>query len=75
MGRRTKKLAGETTTLYIYDQNGLLIAEYDGSGNWQKDYIYLNGQPLAMIVANTPESIYYYQNDHLGTPQVMTGGI
>ena len=72
MGRRTKKVAGEVTTLYIYDQNGLLIAEYDGSGNWQKDYVYLNGQPLTMIVAGTPENVYYYHNDHLGTPQVMT---
>jgi RHS repeat-associated protein len=72
LGRRTKKVVGGTTTLYLYDQNGLLIAEYDGSGNWQKDYLYLNGQPLTMIVANTPENVYYYHNDHLGTPQMMT---
>lgn len=72
LGRRTKKVAGETTTLYIYDQSGLLIAEYSGDGVWQKDYVYLNGQPLTMIVANTPENVYYYHNDHLGTPQVMT---
>jgi RHS repeat-associated protein len=72
LGRRTKKVAGGTTTLYIYNQNGLLIAEYDGDGTWQKDYLYLNGQPLAMIVANTPENVYYYHNDHLGTTQMMT---
>jgi|GEM_PF-1487164 len=72
LGRRTKKVMGVTTTLYIYDQNGLLIAEYDGSGTWQKDYVYLNGQPLTMIVAGTPENVYYYHNDHLGTPQLMT---
>ena len=72
LGRRTKKVVGETTTLYIYDQTGLLIAEYDGTGTWQKDYLYLNGQPLTMIVAYTPENVYYYHNDHLGTPQIMT---
>ena len=37
--------------------------------------MYLNGQPLAMIVANTPENVYYYHNDHLGTPQVMTDSV
>jgi RHS repeat-associated protein len=72
LGRRTKKIAGGVTTLYLYDQTGLLIAEYDGSGTWQKDYVYLNSQPLAMIVASSPENVYYYHNDHLGTPQVMT---
>ena len=25
-----------------------------------------------MIVAGTTESVYYYHNDHLGTPQIMT---
>jgi hypothetical protein len=44
------------TTLYIYDQNGLLIAEYSEDGAWQKDYVYLNGQPLSMLVAGTPET-------------------
>lgn len=74
LGRRTKKVAGEITTLYIYDQNGLLIEECSADGTWQKDYVYLNGQPLTMIVAGTQESVYYYHNDHLGTPQMMTDG-
>jgi RHS repeat-associated protein len=72
LGRRKKKVPGGNTTLYIYDQNGLLIEECSSDGTWQKDYIYLNGQPLAMIVANAPENVYYYHNDHLGTSQMMT---
>ncbi|HDL00632.1 MAG TPA: hypothetical protein ENH23_00165, partial [candidate division Zixibacteria bacterium] len=34
-------------------------------------YVYLNGQPLAKIENN---SIYFYHNDHLGTPMMMTDG-
>jgi Rhs family protein len=71
IGTRIKKVAGGTTTLYVYDQNGLLIEECSSEGIWGKDYVYLNGQPLAMIVAGTTENVYYYHNDHLGTPQMM----
>jgi len=72
LGRRTKKTANGTTTLYLYDKDGLLIAEYDITGTWRKDYVYMNGRPLGMVVAGASESLYYYHNDHLGTPQEMT---
>jgi len=49
LGRRVKKVAGGVTTFYIYDQRGFLIEEADSQGTWQKDYVYVNGQPLAMI--------------------------
>ena len=57
LGRRTKKVVGETTTLYLYDQNGSLIEECGSDGSWQKDYLYLNGQTLTMIVASSPENV------------------
>jgi YD repeat-containing protein len=50
LGRRVKKVSGETTILYLYDQNGFLIEEANLSGTWQIDNVYLNGQPLAKIV-------------------------
>ena len=34
--------------------------------------VFLNGQPLTKIENN---NIYYYHNDHLGTPQIMTDSI
>ncbi len=56
--------------IYHYDLAGQLIAETDGSGNMIKAYVWLHGQPLAMIDAGG--GVYYYHNDHLGTPQRMT---
>ena len=68
-GQRTKKESA-TTTHYLYNQQGQLISELDGQGNTIRDYIYLGGEPLALIENNT---IYYYHNDHIGTPQFLTG--
>ncbi len=53
----------------LYNQNGLLISESTSAGNIKAEYVYLNGQPLAKIENN---NIYYYHDDHLGTPMVMT---
>lgn len=36
------------------------------------EYVYLGDQLLAMIKLG--ESVYYYHNDHLGTPQILTDG-
>ncbi|MCX5868617.1 MAG: RHS domain-containing protein [Proteobacteria bacterium] len=55
-GRRVKKTAYGVTTYSIYDQFSNLIAESDASGNITKEYIYLNGQALALIDLPLPSS-------------------
>ncbi|MBI5051043.1 MAG: RHS domain-containing protein, partial [Nitrospirae bacterium] len=70
-GQRAKKFTQNSSqcAIFHYDQQGLLIAESTGPGTITSEYIYLNGQPLAKIEGS---NIYYYHNDHLGTPMVMT---
>jgi RHS repeat-associated protein len=51
MGRRVKKTAGGKTTYFIYDSSGKLISEYDGSGTWVSNRVYLDGEPLARLDA------------------------
>ncbi len=72
-GQRSEKWipSQNKCTIFHYDQNGLLIAESTSAGNIKAEYVYLNGQPLAKIENN---NIYYYHNDHLGTPMLMTDG-
>jgi RHS repeat-associated protein len=72
VGQRIKKVAAGATTIYHYDRFGNLIAESDDEGTFRVDYLYFSGQPLARIDISITESIYYYHNDHLGTPQVLT---
>ena len=73
--QRTKKVAG-TTTHYVYGAGGLLYGEYDNAGDLIREYIYLNGAPLAQINAGSPEVLTYLHTDHLGTPRfgTNTGG-
>ncbi len=67
-GRRNWKSAGGTTTAFAYGPHGELL--YETGGTNTKAYVYLNGVPFARIDNNS--QIYYYHNDHLGTPQAMT---
>ncbi|XPS88777.1 hypothetical protein Dvar_67960 [Desulfosarcina variabilis str. Montpellier] len=72
-GRRMMKTVDGSVTVYHYDLEGHLIAESDGQGNLTRLYIYLNGAPLSMVVADgETDGVYYYHNDHLGTPQRLT---
>jgi RHS repeat-associated protein len=61
-----------TTTYYCYADEGL-IAEYSGTGDELKTYGYKPGStwttdPLFMKLGS---QYYFYQNDHLGTPQKL----
>ena len=85
-GRRLSKDTGTQKTYYFYNAEGL-IAEADASGQVTKSYGYAPGStastgsaqafstnPLWMKAAamgSQTQSYYYYQNDHLGTPQKL----
>ena len=78
LGQRTQKAVTSgnpsvtTTTRFVYNLAGQLIAETDEAGVVQREYIYLNGEPFARIDPGTPSSVYYFHTDQLGTPRVMT---
>ena len=69
-GQRIKKVAGGTTKIFHYDLWGHLIAETNQSGQMIAEYVYLGDQLLSMIKPG--ENVYYFHNEHLGTPQILT---
>ena len=69
--RRVMKVVNGVTTHFHYDLNGLLISETDGNGNPRKDYVYLNGEPVAMKVYGGSAGWHWFITDHVGTPQKM----
>jgi RHS repeat-associated protein len=61
--------SAQIATHYLYDPAGRLLGEYDDAGQVEREYVYLEGMPLALMA---PNGIYYYHTDHLGTPQSLT---
>lgn len=69
-GQRVKKETAAGITLYVYDPNGSLIGEYAADGTPIREYVHLEGEPLAQIdVTATAERITYLHTDHLATPR------
>jgi RHS repeat-associated protein len=72
-GRRLWKEVAGVRTYFVYADEGL-VAEADAAGTVTKTYSYRPGStwttdPLFM---RQDGQYYFYQNDHLGTPQKMT---
>jgi RHS repeat-associated protein len=69
-GQRIKKVTQTETRIFHYDLRGHLIAETNQSGQMLAEYVYLGDQLLSIIKPG--ETVYYFHNDHIGTPQVLT---
>ncbi|HSD69673.1 MAG TPA: RHS repeat-associated core domain-containing protein, partial [Woeseiaceae bacterium] len=70
-GQRVRKVSGSATTLFVYNEAGNLIGEYDASGSPLREHVWFDGAPLAVVVG---EDVYYVHTDHLGTPRVISDG-
>ncbi|WP_317233307.1 RHS domain-containing protein, partial [Serratia fonticola] len=79
--RRLRKTANGKQLEFVWRGNQL-VAETDGKDYWQS-YLYEPGsyRPMALVVGEPSRypqdkapAIYWYQNDHLGTPHELTDG-
>lgn len=52
-GQRVRKVAAGATTYFEYDPAGRLLHEYRPGEEVSVDYVYLGGEPLAMLVTDT----------------------
>jgi RHS repeat-associated protein len=71
LGQRITKEVDSATTVFHYDFDGNIIGESDTSGDFSKEYLYRGSSRLALVDVSTA-NIYYYGNDQLGTPQILT---
>jgi RHS repeat-associated protein len=71
-GLRLKKVASGATTYFLYNSEGL-AAEYDATGNLIAEYHYGPNKPWMTdpLLQKRDGVYYYYQTDHLGTPQKL----
>ncbi|MHC4676619.1 MAG: RHS repeat domain-containing protein [Planctomycetota bacterium] len=71
LGQRVIKEVNGVTTIFHYDPNGKLIAESLPNGTITAEYLYMGNIRMAKVDVSTGK-VYYYLNDRLGTPQLMT---
>jgi len=71
LGQRVTKTLDGMTTVFHYDHSGKLIAESLPDGIITAEYLYMGKIRIAYVDVSTG-TIYYYLNDRLGTPQLMT---
>ena len=76
LASRTVNQSGSpsTTTLYVYDLKGHVIAETDTSGVTRREYIWMDDLPVAVVagVNSANPTLYFVHADHLGRPARMT---
>src|SRR6185312_11334573 len=71
--QRVQKVVGSTTIQFVHDEAGHLIAESDASGTIQREYLWLDDMPVAMVDSTGVSPVLYYiHTDQLGTPQKIT---
>ncbi|ANO52656.1 RHS repeat-associated core domain-containing protein [Woeseia oceani] len=68
LGQRVRKDTG-TVTLFVYDDAGQLIGEYDAFGNPLQETVWFEDAPVAVLQGS---GVYYVHTDHLGTPRAIT---
>jgi YD repeat-containing protein len=71
LGQRVIKEVDGVTTVFHYDFNGKIIAESDPDGNFTVEYLY-NGNGRVALVDVASGEMFYFLNDRLGTPQMLT---
>ncbi len=69
LGQRVEKTVGSTPSLFLYDEGGHLLGEYDSSGNLVQEHIWLGERPVAV---QTAAGLDYVHTDQLGTPRAVT---
>ncbi len=73
LGQRVSKASAALSTggrVYVYDEAGHLIGEYDTTGVRTQEHVWLEGRPVFLIGA--AGGVYPVFSDHLGTPRQVT---
>jgi RHS repeat-associated protein len=72
-GQRVIKTVSSVATHYTYDTKGNLLSEEDDTGGVIREYVYVNGERVAIITEDISGPFTaYLSNDHLTAPRVAT---
>ena len=74
LGQRITKIVGGVTTVFVYDEAGHMIGEYDQNNVLQREYIWLQDRIIGMFSKDIPNTLLRVHTDHLATPRAVTQG-
>jgi RHS repeat-associated protein len=78
-GRRVRKFSSTgaaSTVIFVYDQPGQILGEYDSTGKAIREYVWMGTTPVAVFTpdpaapAGSP-IVFTIHTDHLDTPRVV----
>jgi RHS repeat-associated protein len=69
LGEQVKRTVGATVTVFVYDEGGMLLGQYTGTGTPVQQYVWMDTMPVGVIGSNN--TLHYVEADHLGTPRAV----
>lgn len=72
LGQRVRKSNASLTRLFVYDEAGHLLGEYDQAGTLIQETVWLEDIPVATLRPGTPVAVFNVHTDHLNTPRKIT---
>jgi RHS repeat-associated protein len=74
LGQMIEKSGTAGTAIFMQDESGRLIGEYDAGGNVIEETVWLGDAPVATLVPNGSGgvNIFYVHTDHLNTPRKIS---
>jgi RHS repeat-associated protein len=78
-GQRVRKVSSKGpayTVVFMYDQEGHLLGEYDHTGEALREYVWLHDTPMVVFTPDPANPrgdplVYFIHTDHLDTPRVI----
>jgi RHS repeat-associated protein len=74
-GLRVRKSNPEQTRIFVYDESGHMLGEYDAAGGAIQELIWLGDTPVAIstvLPGSSTVGLGYIWTDHLNTPRELT---
>jgi RHS repeat-associated protein len=73
LGQRIEKHSSSTETLFVYDESGHLLGEYNGSGAMIEETVWMGDLPVATLrPSGSGIGVYYIHADHLNASKSIT---
>lgn len=73
LGQRVSKRGAGGLAVFVYDESGHLLGEYDGAGRVLKETVWLDDTPVAVLTGTGGKAAAYYVNaNHLNAPRSIT---